>query len=144
MAQCLCSSMGGLSLLPSTSARSGFATGSALRVPAFPAGQRRPATLPIEARYRGINTDRSKVAQFRRAEADTGSSEVQIAQLTARVAQLTAHLQTHRKDYASTRGLMKVLSRRKSLLQYLKRTDRAKYEYILATLGIRGLKEVIA
>ena len=47
--------------------------------------------------------------QFRRADADTGSSEVQIAQLTARVAQLTAHLQQHKKDYSSTRGLMKVL-----------------------------------
>ncbi len=61
------------------------------------------------ARYRGINTDKSRVAQFKRAESDTGSSEVQIAQLTARVQQLTAHLQVHRKDYASTRGLMKVL-----------------------------------
>jgi ribosomal protein S15 len=60
------------------------------------------------ARYRGINTDKSKVAQFKRDDVDTGSSEVQIAQLTARVQQLTAHLQEHRKDYASTRGLMKV------------------------------------
>ena len=66
------------------------------------------AAVACRARYRGINTDKSKVAQFQRAEADTGSSEVQIAQLTARVAQLTSHLQTHRKDYASTRGLMKV------------------------------------
>ena len=66
------------------------------------------AAVACRARYRGINTDKSKVAQFQRAEGDTGSSEVQIAQLTARVAQLTSHLQTHRKDYASTRGLMKV------------------------------------
>ena len=49
------------------------------------------------ARYRGINTDRSKVQQFRRAEADTGSSEVQIAQISARVTQLTTHLQEHKK-----------------------------------------------
>ena len=65
------------------------------------------AVVTCRARYRGINTDKSKVVQFQRTESDSGSSEVQIAQLTARVAQLTSHLQEHRKDYASTRGLMK-------------------------------------
>jgi small subunit ribosomal protein S15 len=59
------------------------------------------------------------VASFERSPADTGSPEVQVARLSARVAQLTAHLQQHRKDYSTRRGLMAVLSQRKQLLTYL-------------------------
>ena len=76
------------------------------------------------SRYRGQGTDRSKVAQYKRTPADTGSPEVQIAQLSARVIQLTGHLQIHKKDYASRRGLLAALSTRKSLMQYLLRQDR--------------------
>lgn len=64
------------------------------------------------------------MAEYKRTPADTGSPEVQIAQLSARVIQLTGHLQTHKKDYASRRGLLAALSNRKSLMQYLLRKDR--------------------
>ncbi|KFM28619.1 30S ribosomal protein S15 [Auxenochlorella protothecoides] len=92
------------------------------------------------ARYRGKGTDLSRVPAFQRSSTDSGSSEVQIARLTARVAQLTVHLQEHKKDYASRRGLMQVLSRRKQLLLYLQSTDRPKYEHVLQSLGIRAPK----
>lgn len=76
------------------------------------------------SRYKGVGTDKSKVAQFKNNEADTGSPEVQIAQLSARVLQLTTHLQEHRKDYSSTRGLTKVLSHRRALMKYLQKHNR--------------------
>lgn len=95
------------------------------------------------ARYRGKGTDVSKVAQFKRHEADTGSAEVQISRLTARVAQLTAHLQAHSKDYSTRRGLMAILSQRKQLLLYLQRTNQSGYERVIAELGIRQLKTEI-
>ncbi|KAL6784859.1 PRPS15 [Auxenochlorella protothecoides x Auxenochlorella symbiontica] len=99
-----------------------------------------PPSLQISARYRGKGTDLSRVPAFQRSPTDSGSSEVQIARLTARVAQLTVHLQEHKKDYASRRGLMQVLSRRKQLLLYLQSTDRPKYEHVLQSLGIRAPK----
>lgn len=92
------------------------------------------------ARYRGQGTDLSKVAGFARHESDTGSPEAQIARLSARVQQLTAHLKIHKKDYSTRRGLMTVLSKRKQLLIYLRNKDRAAYERCLAELGIRQLK----
>eukprot|EP00884_Botryococcus_braunii_P008156 jgi/Botrbrau1/17341/Bobra.0015s0087.2 len=101
---------------------------------------RSSSSLHVESRYRGIGTDRSKVAQFQRSENDVGSTEVQIAQLTARVEQLTTHLQQNRKDYAATRGLNILLGQRRRLLRYLYNTNRAKYEEILTTLGVRPLK----
>lgn len=94
----------------------------------------------MEARYRGVGTDLSKVPALQRSPADTGSSEVQVARLSARVTQLTGHLQTHRKDYAATRGLMAILSQRRRLLRYLYKHDRAAYERVLAECGIRPLK----
>lgn len=75
-------------------------------------------------RYRGQGTDRSKVPEYKRHTSDTGSSEVQIAQLSARVIQLTGHLQTHKKDFASRRGLLAALATRKRLMQYLLKKDR--------------------
>ena len=77
---------------------------------------------------------------FARHESDCGSPEVQIAALSARVLQLTAHLQQHRKDFSTRRGLMKILSQRKQLMLYLQRTDRQKYEEVIAALNIRALK----
>ncbi|KAK9831505.1 hypothetical protein WJX81_003689 [Elliptochloris bilobata] len=100
----------------------------------------RPAALAIQARFRGYNTDLSKVPQFKRSEVDTGSTEVQVAQLTARVQQLTAHLQTHRKDFACRRGLVILLGQRRRLMKYLYNVNRPKYDEVLKTLGVRPLK----
>jgi small subunit ribosomal protein S15 len=77
------------------------------------------------------------IKKFRRGNADTGSSEVQIALLTARINELTAHFNTHAKDVHSRRGLLTLVSRRRSLLDYLKRTNAKKYTEIIGELGIR-------
>jgi small subunit ribosomal protein S15 len=68
---------------------------------------------------------------------DTGSAEVQVALLTARVNELTEHLRTHKKDHHSRRGLLMLVGRRRRLLEYLKREDIARYRDIVATLGLR-------
>ena len=70
-------------------------------------------------------------------EKDTGSPAVQIALLTERVNVLTGHFKTHRKDFQSRRGLLKLVSRRRSLLDYLKRHDRAEYEGLVKKLNLR-------
>ena len=66
--------------------------------------------------------------------------EAQVARLTARVEQLTAHLKQHKTDYSTTRGLMAILSKRKQLLKYLRSNDKEAYERCLAGLGIRQIK----
>ena len=68
---------------------------------------------------------------------DTGSPEVQIALLTTRITELTDHLRTHTKDHSSRRGLLKMVSKRNSLLKYLTRQDRSRYQAIIAKLGLR-------
>ncbi|MCX5676839.1 MAG: 30S ribosomal protein S15 [Planctomycetota bacterium] len=70
-------------------------------------------------------------------EKDTGSPEVQVALLTARINHLTEHLKGHLKDHSSRRGLLKMVGRRASLLKYLAREDRARYQAIIDRLGIR-------
>jgi small subunit ribosomal protein S15 len=77
------------------------------------------------------------IAQFKHHDKDTGSSEVQIALLTARINHLTEHLRTHRKDFHSRRGLLQMASRRRKLLDYVKRGDVNKYVELLAKLGLR-------
>ncbi len=77
------------------------------------------------------------IETYRIHETDTGSPEVQIAILTERIAHLTEHLKTHRKDHSSRRGLLKQVGRRASLLKYLARTDRARYQAVIQRLGIR-------
>jgi len=77
------------------------------------------------------------VGNFKRAEKDTGSPEVQIAILTTRVGELTEHLQTHKKDYASRRGLSMMVSRRRRLLDYLKQVDPQRYLDVIRRLDIR-------
>ncbi|MBM3872263.1 MAG: 30S ribosomal protein S15 [Verrucomicrobia bacterium] len=77
------------------------------------------------------------IAQYKTHDKDTGSSEVQIALLTARINHLTEHLRTHRKDFHSRRGLLQMASRRRKLLDYLKREDLAKYSDILQKLNLR-------
>lgn len=68
---------------------------------------------------------------------DTGSSEVQVALLTARINDLTEHFKTHKKDHHSRRGLLKMVSRRRKLLDYLKRTNADSYRSLIASLGLR-------
>jgi small subunit ribosomal protein S15 len=68
---------------------------------------------------------------------DTGSADVQIAVLTTRIAELTEHLKTHKHDHASRRGLLKLVGRRRRLLEYLKREDIERYRALIAKLGLR-------
>ena len=77
------------------------------------------------------------IEENRSHEKDTGSSEVQIALLTARITHLTEHLKTHRKDFHSRRGLLLMGARRKKLLDYLKRTDLKRYQAIIEKLELR-------
>ena len=72
-----------------------------------------------------------------RAKGDTGSPEVQVAILTERIANLTEHFKTHAKDNHSRRGLLMLVNKRRSLLDYLKRTDEARYTALIAKLGLR-------
>lgn len=77
------------------------------------------------------------VTRFARKEGDTGSPEVQIAILSARITYLTEHFKTHAKDHHSRRGLLKLVGQRRRLLDYLKRKDAARYKTIIGQLGIR-------
>ena len=77
------------------------------------------------------------IAQYKTHEKDTGSSDVQIALLTARINHLTEHLRTHRKDFHSRRGLLQMASRRRKLLDYLKRHNLPKYNELLQKLNLR-------
>ena len=77
------------------------------------------------------------IQQFGRTEKDTGSPEVQIALLTARINHLTEHLKIHKKDHHSRRGLLKLVGQRKGLLNYIKNKDIAKYRELIAALGLR-------
>ncbi|MBL8866501.1 MAG: 30S ribosomal protein S15 [Gemmataceae bacterium] len=77
------------------------------------------------------------IQQFRRGESDTGSPEVQIAILTARINELTEHMRTHSKDFASRRGLLKMVSQRAGLLNYLRETERERYLQVIGKLGLR-------
>ena len=77
------------------------------------------------------------VSEYRVHEKDTGSPEVQIALLTKRITELNDHLKTHKKDHSSRRGLLKMVSRRNSLLKYLTREDRTRYQQIIGKLGLR-------
>ena len=77
------------------------------------------------------------VAKYQRAQADTGSPEVQIALLTARINELTDHFKAHVKDHHSRRGLLKMVSRRRKLLDYLKGKSPDSYKGLLDSLGLR-------
>jgi small subunit ribosomal protein S15 len=77
------------------------------------------------------------IKQHGRTGADTGSSEVQVALLTARINDLTEHFKVHAKDHHSRRGLLKLVSTRRRLLDYLKRTDNEKYSGLIKELGLR-------
>ncbi|HHD11763.1 MAG TPA: 30S ribosomal protein S15 [Deltaproteobacteria bacterium] len=77
------------------------------------------------------------IAKYRVHENDTGSPEVQIAILSERISSLDSHLKTHRKDHHSRRGLLKMVGKRRRLLDYLKRKDFRRYETLIAKLGLR-------
>lgn len=77
------------------------------------------------------------VAEFGRSQNDTGSVEVQVALLTARINGLQGHFATHKKDHHSRRGLLKMVSQRRRLLDYLKRTDPDRYLALIQRLGLR-------
>jgi len=77
------------------------------------------------------------IGEFRKSDDDTGSPEVQIAILTSRVNGLTEHLRTHKKDHACRRGLLMMVSRRRRLLDYLKKVDPQRYLDIIRRLDIR-------
>lgn len=75
--------------------------------------------------------------KFARSEADTGSPEVQIAILTNQIESLTGHFKTHEHDFHSRRGLLKMVSKRRKLLDYFKRTNREDYRALISRLGLR-------
>lgn len=77
------------------------------------------------------------ITQYRSHVNDTGSPEVQIALLSERISQLTEHFRTHKKDHASRRGLLMMVSRRRRLLDYLKKSDTERYKTVIQKLGIR-------
>lgn len=78
-----------------------------------------------------------QIARFQRNHKDTGSAEVQVSIITTRIKNLTPHFKTHKKDHHSRRGLLGLVSRRRQLLKYLKRTDFHKYLKILKELKLR-------
>jgi small subunit ribosomal protein S15 len=77
------------------------------------------------------------ITKFARHEGDTGSPEVQVALITERITQLTEHFKTHAKDHHSRRGLLKLVGKRRRLLEYLKKTDLQRYRALIESLGLR-------
>ena len=77
------------------------------------------------------------MAKYRLHDSDTGSSDVQIALMTERIAQLTEHLREHKKDHNSRRGLLKLVAKRRRLLDYLMRTDEERYKKMLQAFNLR-------
>ena len=77
------------------------------------------------------------IEKYRRGEGDTGSPEVQIALLTARINQLSEHFKEHHKDHHSRRGLLKMVGQRRNLLAYLKNKDFGRYRTLIESLGLR-------
>jgi small subunit ribosomal protein S15 len=90
-----------------------------------------PMTL-LQARKQELISD------YQVHETDTGSADVQIAMLTDRINQLSAHLQKNKKDYSSRRGLLKMIGHRKRLMAYLQKQDSERYRALIKKLGIRG------
>ena len=80
---------------------------------------------------------REILKQYGKGEKDTGSSEIQIALLTERIRELTEHFKTHKTDHHSRRGLLKLVGRRRKLLDYLKRKNVESYKKLIGELGIR-------
>jgi small subunit ribosomal protein S15 len=79
----------------------------------------------------------STIAEHKRHDSDTGSTEVQVALLSERISHLTEHLKVHKKDHHSRRGLLMLVGRRRRLLDYLRDTDIERYRALIAKLGLR-------
>jgi small subunit ribosomal protein S15 len=77
------------------------------------------------------------IGEYRRNETDTGSPEVQVALLSARIGQLSEHFVGHEKDHHSRRGLLKMVNQRRKLLDYLKQIDQGRYQELIGRLGLR-------
>ncbi len=77
------------------------------------------------------------INEFKKADGDTGSPEVQVALITRRINDLTMHLKAHKHDYASRRGLLKLVGQRTRLLKYVKRKDVERYRSLISALGLR-------
>ena len=77
------------------------------------------------------------IAEYQRSESDTGSAEIQVALLSARIKQLTGHFANHKKDHHSRRGLLQMVNQRRKLLDYLKKNDQARYQDLIRSLGLR-------
>jgi len=86
-----------------------------------------------------VTVERKKevIAEFAKSERDTGSPDVQVAVLSERITNLTEHFKTHVKDNHSRRGLIKMVSQRRRLLDYIKATDQSRYEALIQRLGLR-------
>jgi len=84
-----------------------------------------------------VEAKRDIVAKYGKAEGDTGSTEVQVALLSARISELTEHLREHRKDHHSRRGLLMLVGKRRRLLNYLQRSDLDRYRELIRELGLR-------
>lgn len=98
-----------------------------------------PFILPIRRSQMALDSAKKAaiVAKFAQKDGDTGSTQVQVALLSARISELTEHLKTYNKDFSSRLGLLKLVGRRKRLLAYLKRKDYASYSKIVAELNLR-------
>jgi small subunit ribosomal protein S15 len=111
----------------------------------MPLGPRRPHVAASASLYHfperkpmiAVEKKKTVIESNRTHEKDTGSPEIQIALLTERIAELTEHLKTHKKDFSSRRGLLKMVGKRNSLLKYLTHTDRERYQKIITKLGLR-------
>lgn len=77
------------------------------------------------------------VNEYKRAEKDTGSPEVQVSLITGRIKYLTDHFKEHKKDFHSRRGLQSLVNKRRKLLKYLKRNDQSRYQTLIQSLGLR-------
>lgn len=84
-----------------------------------------------------MSESKTTTAELQLHDRDTGSADVQIARLTDRINHLTGHLTANKKDVSSRRGLLRMVARRRKLLDYLSRTDPERYQKVLATLGLR-------
>jgi small subunit ribosomal protein S15 len=104
-----------------------------------------PHTLPCQPAFFTYNTgsfmaessDTMDMKEFQLHEKDTGSADVQVALLTRRIGQLTEHLKSHAKDHSSRRGLLKMVAMRRSLLDYLSKSESDRYKNLLAKLNLR-------
>jgi len=88
--------------------------------------------MPLNAEQKG-----QIVAEYGRGQSDTGSPEVQVALMSARISELTEHFSTHKKDHHSRQGLLRLVNQRRKLLDYLKDTDGDRYRALIARLGLR-------